>query len=123
INQLQVSVLGITFKENIPDLRNSKALTIVQKLRQLGISTQVCDPHVQLDELSSHEDLLLFKRLHELDKVDIIILAVPHEAYNNDKVSQLKNLIKDHRQQKDIMDLKGALEKDTNDENITLWRL
>lgn len=123
INQLQVSVLGITFKENIPDLRNSKALTIVQKLRQLGISTQVCDPHVQLDELSSHEDLLLFKRLHELDKVDIIILAVPHEAYNLDKVSQLKNLLKDHGQQKVIMDLKGALEKDTNDENITLWRL
>src|SRR5699024_8469573 len=100
-----------------------KALTIVQKLRQLRISTQVCDPHVQLDELCSHEDLLLFKRLHELYKVDIIILAVPHEAYNLDKVSQLKTLLHDYCQQKVIMELKGAIKKDTNDENITIWRL
>lgn len=120
INQLRISILGVTFKENISDTRNSKALTIVRKLKQLGISVQVCDPHADPNELSLHGDFNIYTKLHELEEADVIIVAVPHKAFNIDTTSYLKSLLKNN--QGIIMDLKGIL-ADENQANITLWRL
>lgn len=121
ISQLRVSVLGVTFKENIPDMRNSKALTMVKKLNQLGISVQVCDPYADSDELRSHGDFDFHQRLHELGKADVIIYAVPHKTFNLKHTIQLKHLLKN--QHGIVMDLKGALTCTANNESITLWRL
>src|SRR5699024_11962507 len=76
LRQIRIAVLGISFKENIPDLRNSKALEIVQKLKQLGFDVQVCDPHVSPAQLKNNSFELT--RWENIKKSDVVIVAVPH---------------------------------------------
>src|SRR5699024_4137148 len=118
LKNLHVTVLGTTFKENISDMRNSKALDIINKLKQFGISPQTCDPYADGDELKSTHHIQL-KQLSQLKKADIVILAVPHEEFKKD-FSYLKNLLKNNGI---VMDLKGIIPKNELPENITIWRL
>jgi len=118
LKNLRVTVLGTTFKENIPDTRNSKALDIIKKLEQFGISLQTCDPYADEDELKSIYNIQL-KQISQLKKADIVILAVPHEEFKKD-LSYLKDLLKDKGI---VMDLKGVIQKNVLPENITVWRL
>src|SRR5580765_1608047 len=80
VNDLKVAVLGLTFKENVPDLRNSKVPDIVAELTQYGIDAMVHDPLGDAKE--AHEEYKI--ELTSLDKfqgLDAIILAVAHTEY------------------------------------------
>jgi UDP-N-acetyl-D-galactosamine dehydrogenase len=76
----RVGVLGFTFKENVPDLRNTKVVDVVRELQEFGIEPLVHDP------LASPEDALREFGLHlkpwsELMSLDALLLAVPHREF------------------------------------------
>jgi UDP-N-acetyl-D-glucosamine/UDP-N-acetyl-D-galactosamine dehydrogenase len=76
----RVGVLGLTFKENVPDLRNSRVPDIVKELQQYGIAPLVTDPLCS-DEDAKHEYGIDLAPLSEVRDLDGLILAVPHGPY------------------------------------------
>src|SRR5699024_8828560 len=120
LQDIRITVLGITFKENIPDIRNSKSIEIVEQLQQLGMSVQVCDPQVSQEQLGKNNNIKLTKR-NQFKKSDIVILTVPHKKFNTQDSSFWSSLLKG--KQGIIMDLKGVIPRDILPEYITLWKL
>jgi len=76
----RIVILGITFKEDVPDLRNTKVVDIVQELRDYGVEVLVTDPLADPAEAREHYGLEL-QPLDGLGRVDAVILAVQHKAY------------------------------------------
>lgn len=114
-----ITVLGITFKENIPDLRNSKALEIVESLADLGLRVQVCDPHVMTNPFKDRE-LIEFKSMDELSKSPIVVLAVSHQEFKD--TDKLKRILSNEKGV--IMDLKGILSENSDfHDDMTVWKL
>ena len=74
----KVNVIGLTFKENCPDLRNSKVADIVYELQSYGVEVHVHDPVAEADE-AQHEYGIALERWEDLPKADAIIVAVPHK--------------------------------------------
>ena len=76
----KVGVLGLTFKENVADIRNSKVPDILNELRAFGIEPKLHDPFAEPNE-ARHEYGLSLSRLEELEGLDALILAVSHKQY------------------------------------------
>ena len=74
-------VLGITFKENVADIRNSKVVDIINELKDFGISVEVVDPRANTEEVQHEYGLTLQKA--PTPRYDMIILAVAHDEYRN----------------------------------------
>ena len=72
-----MAVLGLTFKENCPDVRNTKVIDIINELKEYGVSSLVHDPQADKDEVFDVYGIRL-KELKEIKDVDAVILAVPH---------------------------------------------
>ena len=96
-------VLGVTFKENCPDIRNSKVVDIYTELLQFGLNVDVFDPHVDEFEVKEEYNITITKKLK---KYDAIVLAVAHEEFLNMPLVELKNT-KDSI----IYDIKSVLDK------------
>ena len=75
-----VNVLGLTFKENCPDLRNSKVVDIIRELKQYGLSVHIHDPQADCFDANEHDRLSLTAWEH-LPKADAVVLAVAHREY------------------------------------------
>ena len=76
----KVGILGLTFKENVSDIRNSKVPDIIGELRQFGIEPMVHDPIADAAE-AKHEYGLTLSKWEELDGLDALVVAVSHKAY------------------------------------------
>jgi UDP-N-acetyl-D-galactosamine dehydrogenase len=74
----KVNVVGLTFKENCPDLRNSKVADIVYELQSYGVEVHVHDPVAEADE-ARHEYGIKLESWEDLPKADALIVAVPHK--------------------------------------------
>ena len=103
-----VAVLGLTFKENVSDLRNSKSIEIVELLRKKGINVIISDPMVNCEQYN-------MKSIENINNVDIVIFAVGHDVYKKLKPSDIKNMLKDNRNI--IYDLKNIFEKELLEKN------
>lgn len=88
ISKSNVLVLGITFKEDCPDIRNSKVIDIVRELQQFNINVDVFDPHADKHEVEEEYKLKLIDRLQS--NYDGIILAVSHQAFLKIDIEKLK---------------------------------
>ena len=75
-----VTILGLTFKEDVPDTRNSRVIDIVRELESFGLKVQVHDPLASPDD-AMHEYGLTIKSLDALEPADAVILAVAHGSY------------------------------------------
>lgn len=91
VNGAKVGVLGLTFKENVPDLRNSKVPDIVAELKDFGIEPLVHDPMANADG-AQHEYGLKLSPLSDFQNLDAIVLAVSHREYLDALPSLLKRL-------------------------------
>lgn len=113
-----INVLGLTFKENCPDLRNTKVIHIVEELKDYGLNVNVND--VEADE-SEAEKLFGFRlqSKQELTKADALLFAVPHQEYLDNKNDYL-NLVKDNGI---VFDIKGIINDDEVKYSQELWRL
>lgn len=87
VNQAKVLVLGITFKENCPDIRNSKVIDIIRELFDFGVSVSVFDPLADASEVHHEYGVSLTSDLE--NDYDAVILAVAHEAFQALNIQQV----------------------------------
>jgi UDP-N-acetyl-D-galactosamine dehydrogenase len=90
----KVLVLGLTFKENVPDLRNSKVVDIVAGLERFGHSVTVHDPLADHEEALEHYGITMARSLDGIDTVDAVIGAVCHSVYAGFTASTFERLLK-----------------------------
>ncbi|QXP55238.1 nucleotide sugar dehydrogenase [Cellulophaga sp. HaHa_2_95] len=107
IKNAKILVLGITFKENCPDVRNTKAVDVITNLKEYGISTTVYDPWASPEEVL-HEYKLETTKITPTEKFSAIVLTVAHKEYEN---LNLENLLAENGV---IYDVKGFLTKNVN---------
>jgi UDP-N-acetyl-D-galactosamine dehydrogenase len=100
-----VLVLGLTFKEDVPDLRNSKVADLIDALKALGHGVTVHDPHADAEE-AAHEYALTLQGGEPAGTHDLVLLAVPHREYLALGAGALRALV---AQGGTLADLKGAL--------------
>jgi len=79
LTETRVGILGITFKENVPDLRNSKILDLIDELRNYGIEPTISDPVVDTKDPRLEGYALV--DFHEFEKQDVMVLAVAHDDF------------------------------------------
>lgn len=104
----KVLVMGITFKENCPDVRNTKVIDIVNHLREYHINVDIYDPWAKPEQVEHEYGVLSTNKLPDV-KYDGIILAVAHKEFNKDMILKLK---KDNSV---VFDVKSTLEKEIVD--------
>ena len=115
-----VTVLGLTFKENCPDLRNSKVVDIIRELQDYGVSVQVNDPLADAVE-ASHEYNLTLVPTCDLKPAAAVVVAVAHQEYCQLTVARLKALMDKNPV---LIDVKGIFDQDeVRDSGMRLWRL
>lgn len=115
-----VTVLGVTFKENVPDLRNSKVVDIVRELESFGITVQVSDPWADRAEALQEYGIELSDH-KEQQSADAIVLAVAHDTFVNLGWPFLQSLLKEG--QGLVLDVKSRLDRVSKPAQIELWRL
>jgi UDP-N-acetyl-D-galactosamine dehydrogenase len=115
-----VTILGMTFKENVPDTRNSKVVDIVRGLAAAGVAVQVHDPLAAADE-AKHEYGIELMDKNALKKADAVILAVAHDDYVRGGWPLITGLLRD--QAGLVFDVKSVLDRNTKPAGIELWRL
>ena len=86
-----VGVLGVTFKENCPDIRNSKVADLVREFESWGVRVVVDDPWANPDEVR-HEHGITLSRIDRTQQVDALVVAVGHNQYRKADVRELKTL-------------------------------
>lgn len=120
IKDQNITVLGITFKEDVPDIRNSRVVDIVQELQELNMNVQVHDPMADPTETYEEYGIRLTKE-EDLQKSNAVILAVPHRYYLERGWKYIQTLL--HSEKPLVSDIKSKLNKKEVPEGITLWRL
>lgn len=121
IKGARVGILGITFKENCPDVRNTKVTDIISKLEEYKVNCLVVDPVAEPSEVEREYGIKMTK-LEELNELDAIIVAVSHDEYKNMPLSNLLELYRDEN--KIIIDIKSIIDKDeARQNNVAYWSL
>ena len=115
-----VTVLGMTFKEDVPDIRNSKVIDIVRELKRFGIQVQVHDP-LALAEETEHEYKVSLTAMDALEPADAVVLAVAHRDYVKEGWSLMSRLLKGGEGV--VIDVKSRLDRAAKPKGIDLWRL
>ena len=116
----RVGILGVTFKENVPDLRNSRVPDIVEELKEYGITPLVTDPLVTSEECM-REYGFGFNSLDEFHDLDAIIIAVPHDEYIN--VGWNYHVRSLRCRCGIVIDVKAAFYDNRFDERVIYWSL
>ncbi|MCF8282893.1 MAG: nucleotide sugar dehydrogenase [Bacteroidales bacterium] len=117
--EAKVLVMGVTFKENVSDIRNSKVSDLVRELMQFSINVHMIDPHASPNEFAHEYGLTLMDQ--PSNDYDAVILAVNHEEYKVMDYEYFKSLMKDNPI---LMDLKAILDPEkVAAAGMTYWRL
>lgn len=120
-----VVIFGLTFKENCPDIRNSKVEDIIKRLREFEIIPKVVDPWADKEEAAKEYGVELIS-IDEVKDVDCIIVAVAHNQFKEMEPEDLKKLysINTKDNEKVLIDVKGLYSiADLKKSNMTYWRL
>lgn len=123
IKGAKVLVLGLTFKENVGDIRNTKVVDILSELDEYQVETYVFDPYANADEVRQEYGIEILPGLNVVPKVDAVILAVPHDKFNELSIEKIAAFCcSDHVPV--ILDLKGVFEPaDAKKAGVIYWRL
>ena len=79
----KILVLGLTFKEDVPDLRNTKIINLVRRLKNYGHRIDIHDPLANPQDAKNHYDVDLKSSLEDLNGYDVVVGAVAHEGYKS----------------------------------------
>ena len=120
----RVAILGLTFKEDCPDTRNSKVDDIIKRLDTYGIQPLVVDPWAEEGDAMKEYGVTLTK-MEDLKDLDCIILAVAHKQFREMGLKQIMELFRDvPDEEKVLIDVKGLLKvKELEETDIKWWRL
>jgi len=125
VKQAKVLILGVTFKENCPDTRNSKVIDVINSLRDYGIEPVIVDPHANADEAKEEYGI----ELTEIDSVtdaDCIVFAVAHKEFIDLNWEQIDSLFREdlNYNEKIIIDVKSIKDRNYLEElGYSYWRL
>ena len=136
-----VAIFGITFKENCPDVRNSKVVDVINELGEYGINVKVVDPVADEEDLSYSYGITLTDQ-EEIKDIDAVIFAVNHDKFKDIKLEDVKKLYNNTRNgiaqpsevaatsedtnsnQEVLIDVKGLFDrKEAESLNYLYWRL
>lgn len=120
LSESTVTILGLAFKENVPDLRNTRVVDIVSNLQAANVKVQVHDPLVDAEEAFKEYGVDVVEEAL-LQPAQAIILAVAHQEYLDKGWKGLVYLLENERGA--VLDVKGVLPQDQVPKNIELWRL
>lgn len=112
VKNAEVLVLGFTFKENCPDVRNTKVGDVVRVLKDYGINISVYDPWARPEEVLKEYGLELTEALSDNKKYDAIVLAVAHNEF---MTLDIPSLMKENHV---VYDVKGCLNPEWVDDRL-----
>jgi UDP-N-acetyl-D-galactosamine dehydrogenase len=115
-----VTVLGLTFKEDVPDTRNSRVVDVIRELQSFGLTVQVCDPMADPAD-AMHEYGVQLIDFASLRPADAVIMAVAHKTYIDAGWPMIQKLL--NGGQGLVLDVKMKLERSRQPDGIELWRL
>src|SRR5699024_8009904 len=118
IQESVINILGLTFKENTPDLRNTRVMDIIEELKDYGLNVVVHDALANKEDAKKFYDIELVE-LNDLKTSDVLVLAVSHAEYLENKNIYLEKLDKNGI----IFDIKGVFSQEDLKENQTIWSL
>lgn len=111
IKNARVGCLGITFKEDCPDIRNSKVEDILSELREYGIAPIICDPVADSRETKRIYGMELVT-MEELKDLDVLLIAVAHKEFREIPLERIEAMFKDcSNDRKIIIDVKGVKDR------------
>jgi len=105
-----VLLLGFTFKENCPDVRNTRVIDIYDELKSFDINVDVYDPWIDSVEVKNEYDIDVLRHQPDMSKYSAIILAVAHQNFNKINIKSSKNQV--------VYDVKGVLPKQNVDARL-----
>jgi UDP-N-acetyl-D-galactosamine dehydrogenase len=115
-----VTVLGLTFKEDVPDTRNSRVVDVIKELQSFGLTVQVHDPMASAEDARREYDVTLTE-FKALKPADAVILAVAHEKYLEGGWPLIQQLL--NGTEGLVFDVKMKLDRRSKPPGIELWRL
>ena len=120
----KVVIMGITFKENCPDIRNSKVEDIINRLKEYDITPVVIDPWADVDEVMREYGVELAEA-GEISDADCVIIAVAHNEFKAMPLSEIDKIFKDtENKNKVLVDVKSMIDKKAvQDAGYRYWRL
>ena len=122
VNGARVGIFGLTFKENVPDLRNTRVIDICRELEEYGVSVLVHDPMADAEE-ARHEYGLALTPLEDMRNLDAAIMAVAHDSYNSLDLAALKARFAEPDSAV-VLDVKGRwTPKEAAQAGVMFWRL
>ncbi|MCR2045375.1 nucleotide sugar dehydrogenase [Anaerosalibacter massiliensis] len=118
----KVAIMGLTFKENCPDVRNTKVIDIIKELEEYGVDVLVVDPASDAEEVYNEYGIKLWN-IEDIKNIDAVIFAVAHDEFKSLTLENILNLYNGSNG-KVLVDVKGIFEKDEA-ENLgyIYWRL
>jgi UDP-N-acetyl-D-glucosamine/UDP-N-acetyl-D-galactosamine dehydrogenase len=114
-----VTILGMTFKENVPDIRNSKVIDVARELQRVGVGVQVTDPLASSDDVMGEYGIALTP-IGSLQPADAVVFAVAHKEYVAGGWPLIARLLKNA--EGIVLDIKAKLDRDKKPKGIDLWR-
>ena len=116
----RVAVLGLTFKENVPDIRNSRVIDVVRELARFGVAVDVVDPHADGAEVTHEYGIALAPSLAR-GAYDAVVLAVAHAEYRAEGWALPLRLLKAGGGA--VIDVKGLLDRAATPAHVEIWRM
>ncbi len=110
VKDAKVAILGFTFKENCPDIRNTRVIDIISELGEYGVSPLVYDPIVDASELEQFYDIRL-TRFEDLFDLDAVVIATGHDQFVTSSPDEIKSLFAPSTRKPVLFDVKGIFDK------------
>ncbi len=119
INGRNAIILGLTFKENCYDIRNTKVVDIIEGLKNYGLNVEIHDPFADPQDVLQHYHLRL-TAWDDLKAADLVILAVAHDIFKKLEITDITQRLTPHGI---IIDLKNMLAGKANNDCLEIWSL
>ena len=116
--QSKVLMLGVTFKENVADIRNSKVVDVVRELMDYGVNVHLYDPHASPNEVAHEYGLTMIDEVGK--QYDAIVVAVSHAKFKSYDLDKFREMSRDNLM---LFDLKGLYDRGQLNPGETIWRL
>lgn len=122
LEKVNIGLLGVTYKENSTDIRNSKIIDIIKELREYGVIPKVVDPLVDQQQFQQEYGFEL-TNMSELNNLNVIIMAAPHRIFTDLSLEDINDMYDQH-QTKVLIDIKGIYDKaECEHFGYRYWRL
>jgi len=116
-----VVIFGVTFKENCPDVRNTKVVDVIKELEEYGVIVKVVDPVADKEDLWKTYGIKLYD-MEEINNVDAVVFAVPHEEFQSIKLEDIKKMYNNrwNNQQEAIKEIAVTADEEKNEKKYVL---